>query len=304
MTRAHPRPLGAMMLAVALLALLALPAAGKSPQEILQEHAAQANTDPLGIKKLFTPKVAVAGDRIRVATYNIAHARGNKRGGINEIGNLRNLDGIAALLKAEKVDIVGCTEISGVDFRSVLCDQPRFLAGRLGFKSVYGENFRIALVGAAQGNAIISRFPILSHKNHKLYRLSEKEEQRGCLEALIDLGQGRKVRVFVAHLSLKAQESGRQVQQILEMVKRRTEPCLLMGDLNSMPASSNISAITALMTDLTANVDTTYMNEPGTKIDYIFLKGGFAPDGPAWVRGFKEGYSDHGCLITSLRLAD
>lgn len=274
-----------------------------SPRDLLRSHQGGAPVSPLGLESVLPPRSPpVAGERIRVATYNIAHARGNKRGGLNEIGRLDHLEGIARMLRTERVDIIGCAEISGIDFRSVLTDQPAFLANRLGFYHVYGENFRIALVGAAQGDAIISRFPIVAHKNHRLYRLSDKEEQRGCLEALIDLGNGRRIRVFVAHLSLKAQESSRQIQQILEMIKNRMEPCLFMGDFNSLPSSANIQAVRRVMTDLTANVDTTYLARPGEKLDYIFLRGGFQADGPAWVRGFKEGYSDHGCLIVPLRL--
>jgi endonuclease/exonuclease/phosphatase family metal-dependent hydrolase len=276
-------------------------AAEGGPLSVLKKHVVELGQGKV-LPKPAARKGPVAGDSITVATYNIAHARGNKRGGLNELGNSRNLWGIAKLLKDRKVDIVGFTEISGVDLRSGLVDQPSLLALLLGFSHVYGENVRQAAIAVSQGNAIHSRFPILSHTNHKLFRLSAKEEQRGCLEALIDLGAGRRIRVFVAHLSLKAEESGKQVAQLYELASKNPEPSILMGDFNSYPASANMAYLRERMVDITGNVDTTYMNQPGDKIDYIYLRGALTGTGAAWVAGFKEGYSDHGCLGATVGL--
>ncbi|HOY66810.1 MAG TPA: endonuclease/exonuclease/phosphatase family protein [Candidatus Ozemobacteraceae bacterium] len=247
-----------------------------------------------------SPSASPAAMKMRIATYNIAHARGNKRGGLNELGNITYLYGIGKLLKNEKVDLVGVTEISKFDLRSGLYDQAWLLARMLGFKYVIGENAREALLATSQGNAILSRYPILWSRNHKLYRESTKEEQRGCLEARLDLGRGRHLRVFVAHLSLKPAESTRQLREIWGFIKDLKEPAVLMGDFNSFPADARIKELQMRMTDISANVNTTYMNNPGVKIDYLFVHGPIKEAGDAWVRGFKEGYSDHGCLVNDV----
>jgi endonuclease/exonuclease/phosphatase family metal-dependent hydrolase len=239
-----------------------------------------------------------AGQRIRVGSYNIAHARGNKTGGLNELARLKNLRGIADLIKAQKLDIVGFQEISSHDLRAAFRDQTKYLAQRTGLTHhVYAENVEI-LGGllATQGNAVISRFPIVSWVNHPLYRSDPKREPRSCLEVLLDLGQGRKLRLFVVHLSTDATESTRQIQEVWGLIEKATEPVILLGDFNSRPGSERIKWLKQRMTDTTSRVSTTYLDKPGVKIDYHFIKGDIT-GGTASVMGFAEGYSDHGCLI-------
>ena len=242
---------------------------------------------------------------VRVASYNIAHARGNEEGKTkNEIARKENLDGIANLLKSHRIDVAGFTEISKGDLRAKFRNQPKYLAEHAGgMHYVYAENYRRAFgLLATQGNAILSRFPIVWSQNHKLYRSDEKHEQRGCLEALLDLGNDRRLRVLVAHLSLEADESTRQIEDIWDMVRKSREPVLLLGDFNSRPKSDRVKWLSSRMKDTTANVNTTFLSKPDVKIDYIFSYGSVRA-GTAFVDGFKQGYSDHGCLINEFRIA-
>ena len=175
--------------------------------------------------------------KIRVGGYNIAHARGENTGGLNEVGKPSKLKGIARLVKNNRLDIIGFTEIASGDLRVLFKNQPKFIAEYLGFHHVYAQNLKRGLFGkmATQGNAIVSRFPIVAHKNHNLFRSDEKNEQRSCLEATIDLGVEGKIKVLVAHLSLKAEESTRQVEQIWKIVEKSEFPVILCGDFNSRP---------------------------------------------------------------------
>lgn len=266
-------------------------ASGANPTSILDKHSVPSTATANAVA------TTAAVSKMRIATYNIAHARGNKRGGLNELGNITYLYGIGKLLKNERVDLVGVTEISKYDLRSGMYNQAWVLAQMLGFKYVIGENAREALFATSQGNAILSRYPILWARNHKLYRESAKEEQRGCLEVQLDIGGGKHLRAFVSHLSLKENESTRQLQEIWGFIKDLKEPVVLMGDFNSHPVNERIITMQKNMTDASANVNTTYMNQPGDKIDYLFMYGPIKTAGEAWVRGFEEGYSDHGCLL-------
>ncbi|PKL47491.1 MAG: hypothetical protein CVV42_13060 [Candidatus Riflebacteria bacterium HGW-Riflebacteria-2] len=238
----------------------------------------------------------IPGFRVRVAGYNIAHARGEESGGFNEIGKPSKLKGIAQLVRNNRIDIVGFTEISQGDLRVLFKNQPKFIAKYLGFHHVYAQNARKGLFLASQGNAIVSRYPILSHTNHKLYRSDEKNEQRSCLEAVIDLGKPGKIRILVAHLSLKADESTKQIEQIWKMVEASAEPVILVGDFNSRPGSDRVKWLSQRMKDTTANLNTTYKNKPDVKIDYHFIKGAWR-SGISKVVGFDLDYSDHGCVI-------
>ncbi|HAE38996.1 MAG TPA: hypothetical protein DCG57_10215 [Candidatus Riflebacteria bacterium] len=253
----------------------------------------------------------LTSDKLRVAVYNIAYGRGNDRGGLNEVGGKpQNLLRAAWLLKDQKFDIAGCTEVSAADLRGGMSDQPSLIAMHSGLNyRVYGENHRFGLIVIGMGNAVFSRFPIAWSKNHKLYRAKEENEQRGCLEALIDLGEKGKVRVFVTHLSLNADESNLQLQQIYKIIKSRPEPSILMGDFNSHPGSANINFLNQNMTDVSDDSGGTYWPKvfqnkgvPAEKLDYIFVHGSLKKDGASWISGFKEGISDHGCLGVVLQL--
>ncbi len=239
------------------------------------------------------------GFPVKMATFNIAHARGVETGGLDEVAKYKFLDGIADLLKKEKVEVIGFTEISGGhNLRAKFRDQPAYLAKKLGFHHCYGENVKKGPFGilATQGNAIMSKYPILSWKNHKLYRSDAKHEQRACVEALLDLGKGKRLRVFCAHLSTMKEESTKQVDELWEMIKDSTEPVILMGDFNLRPTHEAIVKLSKLMKDTTANLKTTHHGGANVKIDYHFVLGSIS-SGLAYTAGEKEGYSDHLCVV-------
>ncbi|NLI79532.1 MAG: hypothetical protein GX442_24200 [Candidatus Riflebacteria bacterium] len=243
--------------------------------------------------------MAPTGFPLRIASYNIAHGRGVKVGGLNEIAKLKNLKAIAALLRREEVDVVGISEISKHDARAKFIDQAKYLANRLDFHHVYAENTERGWgLVTSQGNAVLSRHPIVWSQNHKLWRISDASEQRGCLETLIDLGQGRRLRFLVCHLSTNSTESPRQIEQILALVKASKEPVVLAGDFNLRPTSGGIKALAKEMKDASAGLVTTQAvkGSKESKIDYLFVAGPVT-FGVAWTTGVKERLSDHDCLI-------
>lgn len=263
--------------------------------------------NPLQIIKGYTPPPEFSGNAIskkakgfhlRVAGYNIAHARGAGSGGLKEIGKPSKLRGIAKLVKGNKIDIVAFTEISSGDMRVLFRNQPKYIAKYLGYHYVYKQNYKRGLFGkiATQGNAIVSKYPIVSHKNHKLYRTSRKNEQRACLEVVINLGKPGNIKVLVAHLSLKPEESTKQIKQIWTIVEASKEPVILAGDFNSRPGSMRVKWLEERMKNTTSNLNTTYKNIPNVKIDYHFISGPWS-FGVSHVVGFDLDYSDHGCLI-------
>jgi endonuclease/exonuclease/phosphatase family metal-dependent hydrolase len=246
------------------------------------------------------------GTRVRIASYNIAHGRGVKVGGLDEIAKLKNLQAIAALLRQNQVDIIGFSEISSRDARAKFVNQPKYLAKRLGFHHVYAENTERGWgLLTSQGNAVLSRFPIIWSKNHSLFRADPKNEQRGCLETLIDLGEGRRLRFLICHLSTNREESPKQIEQIWELVKASKEPVALAGDFNLRPHADSITFLAREMRDATANLVTSQAvkDSAGSKIDYIFVTGPITFE-KAWAVGVKEKLSDHDCLINTFWVGD
>ncbi|HNX74763.1 MAG TPA: endonuclease/exonuclease/phosphatase family protein [Candidatus Rifleibacterium sp.] len=238
--------------------------------------------------------------KLRAGGYNIAHARGEESGGLNEIGKPSKLKGIARLVKNNKLDIIGFTEISKGDMRVLFRNQPKFIAEYLGYHHVYAENFRRGLL-ATQGNALVTRFPIVSHQNHLLYRNDASHEQRGCLEAILDLGKAGRIMVLVAHLSLVKEEATRQIEEIWNIARASRYPVILCGDFNSRPKSERIKWLSEQMKDASANLNTTYKNLPDVKIDYLFIYGPWR-HGVSKVTGFDLDYSDHGLLYNDFWL--
>ncbi len=276
-------------------------AASPFANETVKVSDAAASLDQAPARAVLKPENGLK--KIRVGGYNIAHARGENTGGLNEVGKPSKLKGIARLVKNNRLDIIGFTEIASGDLRVLFKNQPKFIAEYLGFHHVYAQNLKRGLFGkmATQGNAIVSRFPIVDHKNHNLYRSDEKNEQRSCLEATVDLGTAGKVKILVAHLSLKAEESNRQVEQIWEIVEKSEFPVILCGDFNSRPKSDRIKWLSQRMKDASANLNTTFKNLPDVKIDYLFTYGPWRY-ATSKVTGFDLDYSDHGLLYNDFWL--
>jgi endonuclease/exonuclease/phosphatase family metal-dependent hydrolase len=176
-----------------------------------------------------------AGPVLKLATYNIHHAEGRD-------GRL-DLKRVADAVRGS--DVVALQEVD-VRFRdrSGGEDQVARLAEELGMHAAFGANL---VEGEGQyGVALLSRFPIASHRNHRLPHdgpARAKAEPRGVLESHVRLPDGRTLRVFVTHLSHdSAPERRVQVDRLRELIGLEaadapTGPWVLMGDLNFRPDS-------------------------------------------------------------------
>jgi len=105
---------------------------------------------------------------------------------------------IAEVLKEIDADVVALQEVVGMDEATREHNQVRAIAEELGLDFRIGENRRLR--GAAYGNTVLSRLPIVSDHNHDVtWRMNEP---RGCLEVTIKLpgDASRTVQVFNVHL--------------------------------------------------------------------------------------------------------
>jgi len=161
--------------------------------------------------------------------------------------------------------------------------------------------------GLAFGNAVLSRFPIVSHSVVELPG-RESGETRCLLHAVIDHPAGA-LPVFVTHLNWKLHHGSVRVRQVQFVADRIKEFCptnddsrlppILMGDFNANPESDEIRYLLGLATLAGKSIyfadAWTYggdgspgytfdrknrfaaiAHEPPRRIDYIFVRG---PDG-------------------------
>lgn len=82
------------------------------------------------------------------------------------------------------------------------------------------------------GNAILSKFPILSYENYNVS--TSKLEQRGILHAIIDWNNISNVHLFCVHLSLSGKGRKWQLNVLAELVKNLPDnaPVIIAGDFN------------------------------------------------------------------------
>jgi endonuclease/exonuclease/phosphatase family metal-dependent hydrolase len=124
------------------------------------------------------------------------------------------------------------------------------IADALGFHHAYAPGLGLDLAPESLGNAIVSRWPIVSTEVRELPAPEGLNELRVVLRAEIDGPRGR-FEVFCTHLNWRIDQSHvRQLQLraicelIAETKATRTFPPILCGDLNAEPTSDEIRMLT------------------------------------------------------------
>ncbi len=160
---------------------------------------------------------------IRVVSYNIH--KGRSLGGRDSLSDLRlGLHGL-------RPDLMFLQEVQGRNEKhGSLHMQHEFLAAALHMDCAYGCN--AVRDRTDHGNALLSRHPILSFENQDIS--DHRLEQRGLLHGVINVG-GREVHCFVVHLGLFAASRIRQIEVMIERIRRMVPdgaPMLIAGDFN------------------------------------------------------------------------
>ena len=205
---------------------------------------------------------------LRVLSYNIHHGEGTD-------GQL-DLERIARVIKSVKPDIVALQEVDQLVPRSGSVDQPATLGRLLQMEVAFGKN--LDLDGGAYGNAVLSRFPISSSKNHLLPRLNDGE-QRGVLEVEVTVPWiERPLRVLGTHLDHRRPDTERlaSIETIQSVIASQAgQPALLIGDLNDVPGSRVLRQLDRSWTrPQQAEFATSPSVDPKRQIDFILYRPG------------------------------
>ena len=163
---------------------------------------------------------------MKIVTYNIQFGLG--KDGRNDLGRIaREVDG---------ADIIALQEVERNWQHSGRVDQPETLAALLDrYYWVYGPHFdvdaskknpdgTITNLRRQFGNMILSKTPILSTRQFSLPKSFISDQRNmvtGMLEAVVDLGNDRALRIYNAHLSAKsAADRVAQIHAIRKIIKR------------------------------------------------------------------------------------
>jgi endonuclease/exonuclease/phosphatase family metal-dependent hydrolase len=160
---------------------------------------------------------------LRVATYNIHKCRG--------IDQRVRPERIARVLDELDADIVALQEVVGRGSHRK-DDHARYVAEALDYHPIFGENRRHN--GAAYGNLLLSRFPVLGSWNYDI--TTRGREPRGVLRADVKLKDGQVLHLFNVHLGTAYRERREQAHHLVsERILRNGELAgarIVLGDFN------------------------------------------------------------------------
>lgn len=188
-------------------------------------------------------------------------------------------------LREQNADIVGLQELEADTTR----DQAGYIARELGYQHVFFPAFE-GEVDTGKGEAVLSKFPILSSARHFLspsvdYDGTPTTEPRIVAEATLSLGDST-LTVYSTHLAYAAnfrpsQPRTVQAATLVSLVRSRRR-VVLMGDLNALPESDVVHTLCSALTHADSNLSTPTFtmypheyedhktDELTARVDYIF----------------------------------
>lgn len=243
----------------------------------------------LGVLTLVAPAGSEPVPRLRVVTFNVFH--GGAGSGL--WGDGRRLEARLALalreLRALDPDIVALQEASTGWGRGNVAAR---VAAGLGFNYVFAAATprvvpvlgRVAtwVMNFSEGSAVVSRFPIVTHKALDLPRCVKFLDPRIMLHAEVDAPWGR-----IAIVSAHTARADCQLERIADVVRGwpADRPAVIMGDLNTgetAPGLGVLGRVGLVDAFRLANPEgdgaTTWQNVVGRertarrRVDYVFLR--------------------------------
>lgn len=208
---------------------------------------------------------------VKILSYNIQH-------GIDHLKRLQtkeviiNLDKVAEIIKKYDADIVGLNEVYDAPVEN-LEKQAKYIAEKIGYYYYFGKAINIK--GGEYGNALLSKYPILSAENIEIPDPIEKKEKvfyesRRIIKSVIKIEE-IEYNVIVSHFGLANDEQTNATDLLLEIVEGM-ENIIFMGDLNMIREKENIKRIEKVLINTLVDDSLSFPSDnPVEKIDYIFV---------------------------------
>ncbi|NDI33302.1 endonuclease/exonuclease/phosphatase family protein [Chengkuizengella sediminis] len=210
--------------------------------------------------------------KIKVMTFNIHHCKG--------MDKKVDLYRIANVIENSKADVIGLNEVDKhFSNRSLNKNQIHWLAQQLkldyAFIPSISINSKKSKSARQYGNALLSRFPIITKKFHSFNFVPGLVEKRSLLNTTIQI-EGKLLQFLVTHLSLNRYFHKKQTNYISNLIHNTKLPVILMGDWNMKPESQAWYKLTNHVQDawLVAGKGSGYTYpsiRPRSRLDYIFI---------------------------------
>lgn len=237
---------------------------------------------------LSASSLSIAGE-LRVMCWNIHR-------GVGEDGKL-DLERIAAVIRAQKPDLVALQEVDRGTRRSASTDQVAELAKLTGLTGVFGK--AMDYDGGEYGQAILSKHPLGETKVH---RLLGDGEPRIAFEAAVTVA-GKRLRMVTVHLDHQ-QDARRlkQAQVVAGVLAGNDGSVILAGDFNDVPGSPVLKCFADHWRVVTKEglAFTSPAGNPKAEIDHVLVRG-LKVVSPVVVLP-EAVASDHRPLVTVLEL--
>lgn len=237
---------------------------------------------------------------VRVGTYNICHCGdyGNRKDGDPIWVTSINIGATAETIKRLDFDIIGLNEVYFRGRNEDCFNQTEKLASLSGYKyyaSAEGASDGVTTIG----NALLSKYPIVSVEKVKIPTIPEPEreeegwyEERVLLVCDIEI-DGKIYKVICTHFGCILKERQLIVDAICKILDN-DGAFVVMGDFNALPNDAELKPLYQRMqssASVMKNDDFTFASyDPRITIDYIFA------DSNVVVKDYcvhKEKTSDH-----------
>ena len=195
---------------------------------------------------------------MRVATFNIQH-------GCTPAGDV-DVGLVATVVAGLDAEIVALQEVDVRVQRSGGVDEAAEVARAAGMTFEFGVANWVGWRGR-YGNALLARDPITDVDVVRLPRVMRRGRRRSALLATVGA-----VSIAVTHLSVWPPDTWIQLAAVVELLGRRPEPRVLLGDLN-LPPAHVVSRIRAAGLVLAGGPPSFPAAQPFTRIDHIAVAG-------------------------------
>lgn len=219
--------------------------------------------------------------KLHVMTYNIQHGLDYNRripGKAVGLGHDIDLTQIAGVIRSQGPDIVGLNEVRGLGPQWDYTPQAETLATMLGWHCYFAPAIRFQ-GNLPYGNAVLSRFPLLSAETIIIPDPPVKDEDayyetRCVLRARFAEAGG--FSVLISHFGLAKSEQRNAVSTVMNLLDQETGPVIVMGDFNMEPDDPILAPLLAQTEDAATLLSDSCLSfpsdKPKMKIDYILTK--------------------------------
>lgn len=205
-------------------------------------------------------------------TYNIHHGVGTDK--------KLDLSRIAEVIKISDADIIGLNEVDKhYSKRSNYENQIIWLAKELHMDHAFAPSITLksntSFFTRQFGNALLSRYPIITQKVFPFNFIRGVVEGRSLLDATVQV-YNKQVKIYVTHLSINPFLHHRQTNYMIKSIQDNSHPLIIMGDWNMRPGSKGWKNISHKYKDVWCHIHNgggyTYPSQhPRYRLDYIFV---------------------------------